>query len=114
MKTKYLNYNQAKAICAHYQYLVGCAYERNAEDGNIIQQVVIAPYSKILQWQFMRSVVRGISLEQAIDINPNGRYDVLVLPPQERRALSFRLKSLRTYLAEYGIEYNPGIYSFSF
>jgi len=114
MKIKYLNYSQAKAICNDYQYLVGRPYENtdnNTESNNIVHQVVTAPYSRILQWQFMRSVVRGVSPEQAIEICPNGRYDVLVLPEQDRRAISFRMKSLRSYLSEHGIDYNQEIYN---
>ena len=111
MKIKYLSYNQAKALCEGYQHLVGSVYDASEADKDIVRCVIVAPYSRILQWQFVRSLLHGVPYEEALAICPDGRYDVLVLPDQENRTnLSFRMKSLRDYLQESGIDPNPDMH----
>lgn len=112
MKTKYLNYSQARAICQDYQYLVGASYEEKDHETDLVTKVVIAPYSRILQWQFLRSIQRGMPQDEALRINTNGRYDVLVLPEQRHASsLTYRMKPLRTYTREHNIDFDPGTYN---
>lgn len=114
MKIKYFNYSQAKAISADYQHIVGMPFEKESNEHQAIevQQVIVAPYSRILQWQFLRSLLRGMPHEEALSICPNGRYDVLVLPnEQPHPSLGFRMKTLRNYLQDQELAFNPDIYN---
>lgn len=107
MKTNYLSYNQASAVCEAHQHLVGKPFDRNDESEGIISMVVVAPYSRILQWKFVRCLLQGAGLEAALSLGPNGRYDVLLLPdPRDRSTVNYRGKSIRCYLREHGIEFN--------
>jgi hypothetical protein len=113
MKIKYLNYSQAQAICADYQHLVGKPFESDTTVPAAVKHVIIAPYSRILQWQFVRSLYRGMPYDEALGICRNGRYDVLVLPDTEYKPAqqSLYAKTLRDYLDDHGVPFNPGDYN---
>ena len=112
MKTNYLSYAQASAICEDYQCLIGELFTPGDDGDGLIRQVVVAPYSRILQWKFIRSLLREINPQTAADICPNGKYDVLLLPDQIKRdSLNYRAKTVRHYLKEQGKELNLSDYN---
>jgi hypothetical protein len=113
MKIKYLNYSQAQAICSDHQHIVGQPFEKTPGEPARVSSVLIAPYSRILQWQFVRSLYRGVPHEEALSICRNGRYDVLVLPDTVYKPAqqSLNVKTLRDYLQEHGVPFDPGAYN---
>jgi len=109
MKINYFNFSQAQALCEDYQSLVGQPFEAG-EPSDIVGQVVVAPYSRILQWQFVRSLLKGVSHQDVV--SPDGKYDVLVLPEHKGGStINIRVKSLRIFLVEHGFQYKPELYS---
>lgn len=114
MKVKYLSYKQASALCEASQHFVGHAYDRDTPGLYSVKAILIAPYSRILQWKFLQYLALGWTVADALAINVNGRYDVLVLPDPwcMRRDNSFPFKCLRDYLEEQGIVqdgFRPGL-----
>jgi hypothetical protein len=107
MKTKYLSHAQACAICRDYQYLLG----ESLVEGQTIDLVTLAPYSRILQWQFLHRVLYGGFAPNPLhDKNPSGRYDVLVVSKCDEEP-GFITKDIRTYLKEARLPFNEGRYS---
>ena len=102
MKVKYLTLSQAIAIGNEYQYLVGRPFEKDNPLSALIEQIVVAPYSKIMQWEFLRRLAKGSPWAEAIEICVNRRYDVLILPADySRNNKTFGVKELRRYLEEF-------------
>jgi len=102
MKVKYMKYKQAITACLQHQSLIGQPFDKDTEAAGTVRYVLIAPYSRILQWHFLSSVFEGKDPSQAIAICRDGKYDVLVIgtkyhPSNDR----FPAKSLRDYLAEF-------------
>lgn len=107
MKTKYLSHAQACAICRDYQYLQGGCFEV----GQKIDLVTIAPYSRILQWQFLTRVLyEGYVVNPLRERNPSGRYDVLVVSKSSDEP-GFIVKDIRTYLTDTSMPLDEGRYS---
>jgi hypothetical protein len=105
MKVKYMKYKQAIAACLQHQSLIGQPFDKDAEAAGTVRYVLIAPYSRILQWHFLSSVFEGKDPSQAIAICRDGKYDVLVIsnkynPGQDH----FQPKPLREYLSEFARE----------
>jgi len=106
MQVKYLNFRQAKALCSEFQYLKNRDTPENSPDP--IWEITVAPYSKILQWQFVKNLVRGVPFQKAIQICVNGRFDVVIIYKNEKvPANPFSIKSLRSYLKEKAIPQSP-------
>lgn len=106
MKTKYLSHAQACAISRDYQYLHGEQFD----DAHHIDLVTVAPYSRILQWQFVHGVLyEGHSGAALRAKNPTGRYDVLVVT-KTLEDRGFLIKDLRTHLAGQGIPFDETRY----
>jgi hypothetical protein len=108
MKTKYLSHAQACAICHDYQFLRGEPFDGSRP----IDMVTVAPYSRILQWQFLEAVLHqgrpvGASL---IEGNPSGRYNVILVSRQEEEP-GFRVKDLRMYLKEAEMPFDESRYA---
>lgn len=110
MKIKYLNYQQALAIHARYQYLIGAAFDN---EGDRIYQILIAPYSRILQWDFVRRIHKGASPEIITTMPCNGRFDILLLPgkPKNEQGV-YRMKVLRDYLSEQALDFDLQCYHY--
>jgi hypothetical protein len=105
MKTKYLAYAQACAICNDYQYLQG----ESLEAGHQIDYISVAPYSRILQWQFANNLLRGISSTALLDQNLTGRYDVIIISKTDCEP-GFMILDLRSHLKAAGIDFDPTRY----
>jgi len=111
MKIKYFNYSQAKAISNDFQHLIGRPYEKELLTEKLVGSIMIAPYSRILQWQFMRMLLRGTTHEEALSICPNGRFDLLVVPDRDvYTPVGYDVKTLRNYLEEHNLEFNTEMY----
>ena len=81
MKVKYLSYTYAAHLKDKYNYLVGQPYKYCGVERGVICDIVIVPYSKILQWRFLREYAKGIEINP---INALGRFDVAVITDQFR------------------------------
>jgi hypothetical protein len=107
MKTKYLSHAQACAISRDYQYLHGEVFDGSHK----IDLVTVAPYSRILQWQYLQSVLyEGRSESARTNRNPSGRYDVIVVTKSIEEP-GFIVKDLRTYLKAAGITFDESRYA---
>jgi hypothetical protein len=100
-KKKSLNYKQAIEKCRQYQHLVGQPFEKGMSSAGTIKHVIIAPHSKILQWQFLSNFLGGMDVDKALGICRDGKYTVLLVsnlyrPGQE----SVPPKYLHNYLEE--------------
>lgn len=103
MKVKYYNYKQAVALSERFQELVGKPFDKDNEE-NQVKQVTIAPYSRIIQWQFVRAITHGVSLEEALTLCVNKRYDVIVIASKlKNNEGGFHIKSLSSYLTEHNL-----------
>lgn len=104
MKVKYMKYKQAVAACLQYQSLIGRPFAKDSTAGTV-KYVIIAPYSRILQWHYLSSVFEGADPAQAIAVCRDGKYDVLIISsnynPSEN---NFPPKPLRDYLVEFALE----------
>jgi hypothetical protein len=109
MKVKYLKYKQAVAACLEHQNLIGHPFDRDNEAAGTVKHVLLAPYSRILQWHYLSTVFSGVDANKAIAICRDGKYDVVVVSskysPGEQ---DFPPKSLRNYLAEFSVETSVG------
>lgn len=96
MKTKYLSYAQACAICIDYKHLTGSAFDEK----RTIDLVTVAPYSRILQWQFLQWLVNeGRSLQTLLSMDYGGRYDVLAVTKVAEEP-GFLVKDVRSLLQQ--------------
>ena len=111
MKVKYPNYRQALSLMNDYQFLIGKPFETELLD-NAVKQILVAPYSSILQWQFLRDVNRGIYPTSALHICKDGRFDVLVLSELKKNDKGgFLWKDLRSYLREHNHPFDMSKYN---
>ena len=78
-KKKSLNYKQAIQKCRQYQHLVGQPFEPGVSSAGTIKHVIIAPHSKILQWQFLSNFLGGMEVDKALGICRDGKYTVLLV-----------------------------------
>ena len=102
MRIKYLSYKQAVVALLNFKYLVGQPFEKGNAAAGKVKHVLIAPYNRILQWQFLYLVYNGTNPEDAIAICKDGKYTVLVLsefyhPTVEK----FRPKELHVFLDDF-------------
>lgn len=106
MKAKYLLYAQACAMCRDYRHLQGRAFD----DAHRIDAILMAPYSRLLQWQFLQQMSAS-SLHQAPPVanNPSGRYDVLLLAYTGGQP-GYLKDDLRSYLSRTGLPFDPSRY----
>lgn len=107
MKIKYLSYAQAAAISSSHQHLVGEPFGQGADVSRTVDLVVVAPYSRILQWSFARQVVKGVHPTTALQQWLLDRYDIVVISMNRSNLADFQVKDLREYLKERGLEFKP-------
>ena len=107
MKPKYLSYAQACAMRRDYQHLIG----DNLDDSHQIEQIVIVPYSRILQWQFCRKLLfEERTQRELLSLDYGGRYDVIALTRADGEP-GFMTIDLRRLLAQRGISYDAARYA---
>lgn len=76
-----------------------------------IALVTAAPYSRILQWRYIQSVLNNDGRNRSPAAgNPSGRYDVLVVARQQEEP-GFRTKDLRSYLQERSLPFDETRYA---
>jgi hypothetical protein len=105
MKIKYLSYQQAAAITSEHQHLTGEPFGEGPDASRRVDAVVLAPYSRILQWSFARQVVKGMHPSEALKQWPVDRFDVVVISANPANPADFQVKGLRDYLSERGMEF---------
>lgn len=106
MKAKYFSFAQACAICKDYLHLEG----QPLDDQHRIRMVAVAPYSRILQWQFMQELVRnGWKRGNVQRNNPSGQYDVLVIADSENEQ-GILSHPLRNYVTARNIPFDEPRY----
>jgi hypothetical protein len=104
MKVKYMKYKQAVSACLQYQSLKGQPFDKEREAAGTVRHVLIAPYSRILQWHFLSSVFAGKDPSQAIAVCRDGKYDVVVISSKYNPADDkYKAKPLRDYLEEFAL-----------
>ena len=106
MKIKYLAYLQAFAISHDHQYLI----DQPFDDEHAIHHVVIAPYSRILQWQYVRRLLKGYPAEELLKDYLHNRYDVILITKAPASPNGYYIKDLRTYLREKGQPFDMARY----
>ncbi len=106
MKTKYLAYAQACAISKDYQYLKGDVFGQDHR----IDIISVAPYSRILQWQFVSNLLKGMSTKALLDANHSGKYDVIAVA-RTGDEQAFKIIDLRSLLVEKGVAFDPARYN---
>jgi len=109
MKNKYFSRPQAVAVCADYQCLVGEPFGADGETPTTrtISRVAIGPYSRILQWSFAKLLAKGASPDEAMQQWQVERFDVVVLAHDPAKPHDFLVKDLRSYLEEFGKDFEP-------
>lgn len=110
MKTKYLAYSQAASISADYQHVVGHCFGDADEKNRVVDVVTVAPYSRILQWSFVRQLLRGTSLGEALALTQDRRFDVIVISVARENRGDFRVKDLRRFLSEQRLPFDAARY----
>lgn len=101
MRSKHLSYKRAIETCLSNQDLVGAPFSPGEPDAGDIVRVMIAPYNKILQWQFVNDIINGADPERAIARCRDGKYDVIpVAVTYDPKEVKHRPKRLITYLEE--------------
>lgn len=113
MKIKYLSFRQAAAICSAFTYLEGQVFDEKTPSLGYVRDVLVAPYSRIMQWDFLRKYVRGAAPAQLVREMPcQGKFDVIVLADKiMNKQKQFLAKDLRTYLAEHNIAFPADLYT---
>lgn len=107
MKVKHLSRAQAFAIRHDYQHLL----DTPLDDNNRIDYVLVAPYSRILQWKFVQDVLLEEGRTSAIlPDNPAGRFDVLLVSKASHTAKGFITKDLRSHLQAQGLPFDDARY----
>lgn len=100
-KKKSLNYKQAIEKCRQYQHLVGQSIWPDNPEAGTIRYVLIAPHSKILQWQYLTNILSGMDIDKALSICRDGKYSVLLISNLYRPGHeSVPPKCLHNYLEE--------------
>lgn len=94
MKAKYLSRNSACALAADHQHLVGQQFDV----AHNVQMVVVAPYSRILQWAHVSSLLRS----KPAPPNPSNRYDALVIALAPDTPAGFLIQDVRSFVEEAG------------
>ena len=94
-------------IARDYQFL--CGKPINADYS--IEQVMIVPYSRILQWRHISAHMAGQLDIARLLVNPADRYDVVVVSSCNAVESGFICKDIRTYLQETGAFFNHTRYS---
>ena len=103
MKVKYLNYQQAEILERQFQFIIGRPFDKN-ENEALVKATMVAPYSPILQWQFLRDIQRGMDHASALSICKNGRFDIIVISNQlKTNKDGFTVKDLRSYIQEHDL-----------
>lgn len=106
MKAKYFSYAQACAICKDFLHLQG----EPLDERHPIRMVAVAPYSRILQWQFLQELIRnGWKRQQQQLNNPSGQYDVLLIAQSDNEQ-GFLTHPLRNYVAARNIPFDESRY----
>lgn len=106
MKAKYFSYAQACAICKDFLHLQG----EPLDDQHQIRTVAVAPYSRILQWQFLQELLKNDWKRSNTQINnPSGQYDVLLVAPSGNEQ-GFVAHPLRNYVAARNIPFDESRY----
>ena len=101
MKAKYFSYAQACAICKDFLHLQG----EPLDDEHRIRLVVVAPYSRILQWQFLQELKKQDWKQKSNHLNsPSGQYEVLLVAPSNNEQ-GFITHPLRNYVAARNIPF---------
>ena len=100
MKINYLPYSKAAQLVEDNQHLKGSPLE----DGCFIDFIVVAPYSRIIQWSFVTDLLRGAEPE-AQRFTTNDRYNAIVVARCPNALAGFLIKDLRAYLKGPGL--NP-------
>lgn len=106
MKAKYFSYAQACAICKDFLHLQG----ETLDEQHRIRVVAVAPYSRILQWQFLQELKRADWKKKTTQLNnPSGQYDVLLIAPSENEQ-GFVAHPLRNHVAARNIPFDESRY----
>jgi len=106
MKAKYFSYAQACAVCKDYLHLQG----EPLDDHHQILMVAVAPYSRILQWQFVQELIRNDWTRKNMhQNNPSGQYDVLLIAKSGNEQ-GFLAHPLRNYVAAKNISFDESRY----
>ncbi len=101
MRPKPLSYKRAIEACLKHQDLIGMPFSANAPEAGKVARIVIAPYNRILQWQFLNNVYSGADPDTALAICRDGKYEVLLLSNRYKPdEVAHRPRILREYLEE--------------
>ncbi len=101
MRAKPLSYKRAIESLLKNQNLVGMSFEPDVPERGKVARIVIAPYNRILQWQFLKEIHSGADPDTALSICRDGKYEVLLLSTKYRPDdLAHRPKVLSQFLSE--------------
>lgn len=110
MRPKPLSYKRAIETCLKHQNLIGLSFTPDAPESGKVSRIVIAPYNRILQWQFLNDIHAGTDPDTALAICRDGKYEVLILSNKYRPDdLAHRPKLLSQFLDERAARMGAGI-----
>lgn len=101
MRPKPLSYKRAIESCLKHQNLIGMSFTPDSPESGKVARIVIAPYNRILQWQFLTEIHNGVDPDTALAKCRDGKYEVLLLSNKYRPDdLAHRPKVLCHFLEE--------------
>lgn len=101
MRPKHLSFKRAVDLCLNNQSLLGLAFSPIDPSAGKIRHVLVAPYNRILQWQFLNDVFEGADPDAALGICRDGKYEVVLVSNKYKPGdTAHRPKALSAYLDE--------------
>jgi hypothetical protein len=101
MRPKPLSYKRAIETCLKHQNLIGLNFTPGTPESGKVARIIIAPYNRILQWQFLNDIHSGNDPDTALAICRDGKYEVLMLSDKyQPDLLEHRPKLLSQFLTE--------------
>jgi hypothetical protein len=97
MKETPLTLQEAEALCAEYQYVVGQPFCGEYRELGKVEAVVIAPAGKLNKWIFMKYYQKFNNPQQALSFYNDNEFDVVLLGRDKLNQLTCR--DLEAHLA---------------
>jgi len=111
MMTSPLSAAQASMLCQDYQQLTGSIFDKGSLGKGYIECVAIAPFEESKQWLFAQYYREYRDAQKALKFYHGTEFDVIVLSIPFLRKRGILFKSLREYIQENNLPFQPARYT---